>query len=191
MGEGELIEQLSDGEAVKMARRDGVHGGGGDAVVAGDVEVFLQPKVNKGELRCASFAEKEHDGIVLTERMEWCRCLGGKPTVDGGLRWCEWTNGAMEGRGRGGGTQVVWICGGGGKCTVGCSTIAMPKQRGEKEAGDRLGCAGEKEEEGYGCCGRVERRRGGGGPTPSSRPDAVEAEGVRRRSLPCHAGEKK
>jgi hypothetical protein len=146
-----------------MARRDGVHGGGGDAVVAGDVEVFLQPKVNKGELRCASFAEKEHDGIVLTERMEWCRCLGGKPTVDGGLRWCEWTNGAMEGRGRGGGTQVVWICGGGGKCTVGCSTIAMPKQRGEKEAGDRLGCTGEKEEEGYGCCGRVERRRGGRG----------------------------
>jgi hypothetical protein len=68
--------------------------GGGNAVVAGDGEVFLRLKDNEGELRRASFSEKEHGEVVLTEGMEWRRCLGRKLTVDGGLRQCEWTNGA-------------------------------------------------------------------------------------------------
>jgi hypothetical protein len=60
-------------------------GGGGDAVVASDGEVFLQLKINEGGLRRASFAEKEHGGVVLTEGIEWRRRLGGKLTVDGGV----------------------------------------------------------------------------------------------------------
>jgi hypothetical protein len=44
--------------------------GGGNAVVAGDGEVFLQLKDNEGELRRASFSEKEHGEVVLTEGVE-------------------------------------------------------------------------------------------------------------------------
>jgi hypothetical protein len=63
----------------------------------------------------------------------------GKSTVDGGLRWREWTNGAAEGRGRGGAlrrrgfVKEEEMCDG----ALGCPYVEAKREEG-REWGPRL-----------------------------------------------------